>query len=310
MRILVTGGAGYIGCVLVPMLLEHGYKVRVLDNLMYGGAGLVSCVHHPNFELIIGDVRDRSLLRHRAIYGCDAVVHLAAIVGFPACRKNPELAHSVNFLGSVELGGAVGQSCPVIFASTGSNYGAVKDGICTEETLLNPLSLYGKSKVRAEEYLQDHCDVVTYRFATAFGLSPRMRLDLLINDFVSQVVAQRYLVVYESHFMRTFIHVRDMARSILFALEHLDTMAGQVYNVGSEKMNHSKRQVCEAIREQVDYYLHYADVGQDADKRDYVVSYSKIKAAGFDTTVSIEEGIAELMRGLPLFSVRNPYSNV
>jgi len=277
---------------------------------MYSGAGLVSCVRHPNFEFIVGDVRDKDTLRYRAAYGCDAIVHLAAVVGFPACRKNPDLAHSINFLGSVELGRTVGKSCPIIFASTGSNYGAVRDGICTEETPLNPLSLYGKSKVLAEEHLREHCDVVIYRFATAFGLSPRMRLDLLINDFVNQVITQRYLVVYEAHFMRTFIHVRDMARSILFALEHLGEMIGEAYNVGSEKMNRSKAQICEAIRAQANHYLHYADVGQDADKRDYVVSYDKISALGFDTTVSIEEGIAELIRGMPLFSVRNPYSNV
>lgn len=309
MKVLVTGGAGYLGCILVPMLLQEGYKVHVLDNLMYGGAGLVSCVRHPNFELTVGDIRDRDTL-FQVGYGCDTVVHLAAIVGFPACRKDPELADSVNFFGSVELGRTIGRSRPIIFASTGSNYGAVSDGICTEETPLNPLSLYGKVKVRAEEYLQEYCDVVTYRFATAFGLSPRMRLDLLINDFVNQVITQRYLVVYEARFMRTFIHVVDMAKSILFALENLDAMTGKIYNVGSGKLNYSKQQICEAIREQANYYLHYADVDQDADKRDYVMSYDKIAALGFDTTITIEEGIAELIRGLPLFSVRNPYSNV
>ena len=309
MKILVTGGAGYVGCILVPMLLQEGYEVRVLDSLMYGGAGLASCARHAGFEFTKGDVRDRETL-FRLGQGCDAVVHLAAIVGFPACRKNPELADSVNFFGSVELGRTIGKSRPIIFASTGSNYGAVEDGICTENTPLNPLSLYGKTKVQAEAYMREWCDVIVYRFATAFGLSPRMRLDLLINDFVNQVVTQKYLVVYEPHFMRTFIHVVDMARSIIFALENLDKMAGEVYNVGSDDNNRSKQQICEAIQDKVDYYLHYADVGKDVDKRNYVVSYDKIASLGFETTVSVEEGIAELVRGLPLFDVRNPYSNV
>lgn len=309
MKVLVTGGAGYVGCILTPMLLHEGHAVRVLDNLTYGGAGLAGCARHSKFEFIKGDVRDRETVCEAA-KGCDAIVHLAAIVGFPACRKNPELAHSVNFLGSVEIGRTIGRSKPIVFASTGSNYGAVEDGVCTEETPLNPLSLYGRTKVRAEEYLREWCDVVTYRFATAFGVSPRMRLDLLINDFVNQAVTQHYLVVYERHFMRTFIHVVDMARSIIFALSNLDTMVGNVYNIGSPVLNRSKQQICEAIQKEVDYYLHYADVGEDADKRNYVVSYDKLGSTGFRTTITIEEGIAELVRGLPLFCMRNPYSNV
>jgi nucleoside-diphosphate-sugar epimerase len=229
MKILVTGGAGYVGSTLVPMLLSAGHKVRVLDNLMYGGEGLIPCFRNPNFEFMEGDICDKPTLIH-AIWGCDLVIHLAAIVGFPACRRDPNLAHSVNYLGTRNVAHVAGRSLPIIFASTGSNYGAV-DGVCTEETPLKPLSLYGRTKVAAEQCLLEECETVIYRFSTGFGLSPRMRLDLLINDFVRQVITEHYLVVYEAHFMRTFIHVVDMARAFLFAVDGLDHMLGEVYNV-------------------------------------------------------------------------------
>jgi nucleoside-diphosphate-sugar epimerase len=309
MKILLTGGAGYIGCVLTPILLENGHSVRVLDNLMYGGVGLMTHFRNPQFELVCGDIRDPRTV-DGAMEGCDAVIHLAAIVGFPACRKNPELAEGVNVGGTKVIATAAGRDRLVMFGSTGSNYGALVDEICTEETPLNPLSLYGKTKTAAERHLMENCNTIAYRFATGFGLSPRPRLDLLVNDFVYTALKQRYLVIYESHFMRTFIHVCDIARSYLFAIENAGRMQGQVFNVGSENMNYSKAQVCEMIRSKVDYYLHYADVGEDADKRNYVVSYEKISDLGYRTTISLEDGIGELIRGLQAISVSNPYSNV
>jgi len=242
--------------------------------------------------------------------GCDAVVHLVAIVGFPACRKYPDLAQTVNVDGTKVVAQAAGRNRLVLFGSTGSNYGALVDEICTEETPLRPLSLYGKTKTAAEQHLMENCTTIAYRFATAFGVSPRLRLDLLVNDFVHKAVTERYLVIYESHFMRTFIHVYDIARSFLFALENADRMAGQVYNVGSEQMNHSKREVCEMIKEQVDYYLHCADVGEDADKRNYVVSYKKIEGLGFETTITVPEGIRELVSAMEVLEFKTPYSNV
>ena len=308
-KILVTGGAGYIGSSLVPMLLEHKYKVRVLDCLLYGGATLLPYFRNPNFDFIRGDIRNPLTVRE-ALEGCDAVIHLAAIVGFPACRKNPDLAQTVNFDGTRIIADAVGRSRPVLFGSTGSNYGALEQEVCTEETPLNPLSLYGKTKTAAEQYLMEHCDTTAFRFATAFGVSPRIRLDLLINEFVYNALKMRYLVVYESHFMRTFIHVQDMCRAFLFALQHNDKMRGQVYNCGSESMNFSKGQICDLIRKKVDYYLHYAEVGEDADKRNYVVSYKKLHALGYRTTVTVEEGIEELVRALQVVDVTNPYTNV
>ncbi|MBI3935245.1 MAG: NAD(P)-dependent oxidoreductase [Acidobacteria bacterium] len=308
MKILVTGGAGYIGSVLVPLLLEEGHSVRVLDSLMYGGAGLMPNFRKSNFDFVRGDIRDHQTV-HDAIRGCDVVIHLAAIVGFPACRKHAVLAEAVNLGGTKVVAEEAGRERLVLFGSTGSNYGALVDQVCTEETPLNPLSLYGKTKTAAERHLLEHCNTIAYRFATAFGLSPRMRLDLLVNDFVYTAMKLRYLVVYEAHFMRTFIHVHDIARSFLFALDNADRMRGQVYNVGSESLNYSKAQLCEMIGRKVDYYLHLADVGEDADKRNYVVSYDKISSLGYHTTVTLEEGIDELVRGLALIEINNPYSN-
>lgn len=309
MKILVTGGAGYIGSAVVPLLLEHNYGVRVLDNLMYGGQGLLMNFRDPEFEFVKGDIRDGRVVRD-AVKGCDAIIHLAAIVGFPACRKEPQLARQVNVEGTEHVAAAAGKSVPVLFASTGSNYGALSDDVCTEETPLNPLSLYGQTKTEAERRLLDDCRTVAYRFATAFGLSPRLRLDLLINDFVYNAVAVRHLVVYEKHYMRTFIHVRDIARSYLLALDHLDTMLGQVYNVGSDALNCSKEDICRLIQKHVDFYLHFADVDKDADQRNYVVNYDKIAALGFRTSIGLEEGITELIRALRAVEVKNPYYNV
>jgi nucleoside-diphosphate-sugar epimerase len=309
MRVLVTGGAGYIGCVLVPQLLENGYQVRVLDDLMYNGTGLLPHFRNPRFDFVKGDIRDVEIVGD-AMRGCDIIIHLAAVVGFPACRKYPDLAQTVNVEGTQVISRVAGRERLVLFGSTGSNYGALVDEICTEETPLHPLSLYGKTKTAAEQYLLENNSTIAYRFATAFGLSPRMRLDLLVNDFVYTALKSRYLVIYESHFMRTFIHVYDIACSFLFAIENADSMLGQVYNVGSETMNYSKLQVCEMIRKKIDYYLHQADIGEDLDKRNYQVSYKKISGLGYHTTITLEEGIDELVHGLQVLDTSTPYSNV
>jgi nucleoside-diphosphate-sugar epimerase len=309
MKILVTGGAGYIGSVLVPMLLRRDHHVRVLDTLMYGGHSLLPHFRHPNFEFTKGDVRDPQTVE-KAVADCDLVIHLAAIVGFPACRKYPDLAQTINVEGTKVVGRAAGPDRLILLGSTGSNYGALVDEVCTEDTPLNPLSLYGKTKTTAEQYLRENNRTIAYRFATAFGSSPRLRLDLLVNDFVHKAVSESYLVVYEPHFMRTFIHVHDIARSFLFAIENAERMAGQVYNIGSAEMNYSKAEVCEKIKEQIPYYLHYADVGEDQDKRNYHVSYEKINQLGYETTISLEEGISELVRTMAIVDGENPYTNV
>ncbi len=309
MKVLITGGAGYIGTTLAPVLLEKGHEVRVLDNLMFGGTGLLPLFRNPRFEFMKGDIQDPQAVLN-AVDDCDAVIHLAAIVGFPACRKYPELAQKVNLEATKLLAAAVGRTRLVLYASTGSNYGALEDEVCREDAPLNPVSLYGKTKTAAERYLLDNCTTIAYRFATAFGLSPRMRLDLLINDFVYTALSQRYLIIYEPHFMRSFIHVYDIARAFVFAIEQAERMKGEIYNVGSETMNYTKGQVCAILQKHLDFYLHCADVGEDADKRNYLVSYEKIRAAGYTTTITVDEGIEEIRRGLEVLEVRNQYSNV
>lgn len=309
MKILVTGGAGYVGSVLVPELLKRQYKVRVLDNLMYGGQGLVPSFFDPNFEMLRGDVRDKKTVEE-ALKDVDAIIHLAAIVGYPACKKNPDLARSVNYEATLQLEKLRGKNIPFLFGSTGSNYGAVVGQLCTEETPLNPLSLYGETKTRAERYLLSRDDTVCYRFATAFGASNRMRLDLLINDFVYQAVRHRNVTIYEKSFKRTFIHVRDMVRSFLFAIESFDKVKNQVFNVGSEAMNYSKEEIALFLKKKLDYYLHFAEIGQDEDKRNYEVSYAKIEKTGFATSVSLEQGIDELIKVSRVLDIHNQYSNV
>jgi nucleoside-diphosphate-sugar epimerase len=309
LKVLVTGRAGYIGCVLVPLLLARGYQVRVVDNLMCGGAGLLSNFRNPRFEFLVGDIRDERQMAE-AMKGSNVIIHLAAIVGFPACRKYPDLAQTVNVDGTKVVAKAAGRQRCVLFASTGSNYGALVNELCTEETPLKPLSLYGKTKTAAEQHLFENCNTIAYRLATAFGVSPRMRFDLQVNHFVYTALQARDLVLYEAHSMRTFIHVYDIARSFLFGIENASRMQGQVFNVGSEEMNYSKAQVCEMIRRKVDYYLHCADVGEDEDRRNYVVSYQKIKSYGYNTTINLEQGIDELVRAAKALEAGNLYSNV
>lgn len=309
MRVLVTGGAGFIGSVLVPELLKRQYKVRVVDNLMYGGGGLVPCFFDKNFEMIRGDVREASVMQS-VLKDIDLIIHLAAIVGYPACKKSPHLAQTVNFEATVQLEKLRDPQIPILFGSTGSNYGAVIGQICTEETPLNPISLYGETKTKAENYLLSSGNVVCYRFATAFGASNRMRLDLLINDFVYQAARHRNITIYEKSFKRTFIHVRDMVKSFLFAIDNFAQMKGNVYNVGSDDMNYSKEELAMFLKRKCDYYLHFAEIGQDEDKRNYEVSYQKISAMGYKTTVSLEEGIDELIKVSQVLDLHNAYSNV
>lgn len=309
MKVLVTGGAGYVGSVLLPLLLENGCSVTVLDNLRFGGHGLLPYFLNPRFHFINGDIRDERTVKD-ALKGVDMIVHLAAIVGFPACKKEPSVSEEINYGGTVLLNRLRSTEQPVIFASTGSNYGAVPNGVCTEETSLNPLTIYGKTKTMAEQVLLDSKNAIVYRFATAFGLSLRLRLDLLINDFVFQALKKNFLLIYEKEFRRTFIHVRDMARSFMFAIDHFEQMNGNVYNVGSENMNISKEEMALCIKKYIDYFLEFAGTGEDPDKRDYEVSYEKIRKVGFHTTINLEDGIKELIRGLKVVEIFNPYSNV
>jgi nucleoside-diphosphate-sugar epimerase len=308
-NVLITGGAGYVGTATIPLLLENGYKVRVVDSLRFSGQAIIPFFANPNFEFIKGDVRDRKLMKN-AVKGMDVIIHLAGIVGFPACRKDPELSRDINVNGTQVVVDVANKKIPIIFASTGSTYGKLIEEVCTETTPLNPLSNYGVHKVEGEEIVKKNKKFIIYRYATAFGVSPRLRLDLLPNDFTYQAVRNKTLIVYEKHFMRTFIHVRDMALSFLFALENYSKMEGEVFNVGDNSMNHSKESICNMIREKVDCYVHFANVGSDVDQRNYVVSYDKIADLGYRNTISMEEGINELISVMEVIETQNPYYNV
>lgn len=308
MNILLTGGAGFIGTTLIPLLLERHYHVTVVDNLLYGGIPLLQFFHHKNFEFVKEDVRNKQAIK-ALCKDKDVIIHLAAIVGFGACRKDPMLAKEVNYLGTKTIASSIRTSQYIIFASTNTNYGAFKDKVCTEESPLNPQSIYGKTKTMAEEYLMAHTNATSYRFSTGFGVSPRLRLDVLINEFVYHAVKEKYLVVYESEFIRSFIHVTDMARAILFAIDHEQQMRGQVYNMGSEDMNVSKRDICEVIRKMTGAYIHYAAVGKDVDQRNYLVSYKKVMNLGFRTSVTMKQGIEELVRAMEAIHISTPYTN-
>ena len=309
--IFITGGAGYIGTTLIPLLLAREYRVTVYDSLMFNnGDKLLPYITNPNFTFIAGDVRDaESVAKH--IKEHDIVIHLAALVGFPICReKGEDESHSVNVIGTQNVINALSEDQYLLFGSTGSNYGEVLD-VCTEETPLNPLSIYGRTKTDAEYLVLARDNSTAFRFATAFGVSPRLRLDLLVNDLTFKSLTEGYAVIYESHFMRTFIHVKDIARVFLFAIDNHEQMKNNVYNIGSNNMNFSKKDVCELIKSKIsDSYFNYADVGQDADKRNYIVSYEKINDLGFDTTISLETGIDELIKTIPLIKMSNPYFNV
>ena len=308
MNILITGGAGYVGTSLIPILLDAGHKVHILDNLMFGGDQLLPFFRIKNFTFQKGDIRNTDDVK-TAVKNQDVIIHLAAIVGYPACRKDPRLAEEVNVNGTKNLIAATSKKQPIIFASTGSNYGQSYEMV-TEDTPLNPLSLYGQTKTLAEKLLLDQRYAVVFRFATAFGLSPRLRLDLLINDFTYKAYAEQYLVVYEKHFKRTFIHVHDMGLAFNFALENIDAMRGAAYNVGSTEMNYSKEDVCEILKKKLDLYVHYAEVGEDADKRNYLVSYDKINKLGYQTSITVEEGIDELIASFEAIEIKKMYSNV
>lgn len=306
MRILLLGGAGYVGCVTVPLLLAKGHQVRVMDNLMYGQCVLLGHFIDRNFEFMYGDITLESDVK-KAVADMDIVINLAAMVGAPACQIDPHRAETVNVKGASIVNQARGNR-PLIYPSTVSVYGELRE-ICTEESPVNPLSWYGETKYLAEQGITSSDNFVVFRPATAFGVSPRMRLDLLINDFTYQAAKTRNLVVYEGGARRSFVHVRDFGRALVHAVENFERMKNTVFNLGSEKMNLTKREIVDKIRKHINFYIHYAEFGSDPDKRDYEVSYARLRKAGFEAEISVDEGIQELIRGYQMVAIRNPYSN-
>lgn len=304
MRILITGGAGYIGSVLLPRILQKN-QVRVLDNLTYGYDGIISYINHPNLEFINGDVRNITCIKN-SLKGVDFVIHLAAIVGYPACKSKPQLAHEINYLATKKLVSHC--KVPILFTSTGSNYGHVK-GICDEDTTLNPLTEYGRTKVKAEREIQKSSDFIIYRFSTGFGLSPRLRLDLLVNDFLFKAMKDKELIVFEKDYWRSFIHVKDMAESLMFALENFEHMNQEIFNVGSEDLCMTKVDVAQRIKNHVDFYLKFANFNTDPDERNYRVSFEKIRNIGFTTKHDLDFGIREMKKAFKFIEPRECYYN-
>lgn len=309
-RILVTGGAGYLGSILVPELLAAGHQVTVLDNFMYKQASLNHVCHNPKFSVVKGDVRIESTLLP-LLREADIVIPLAALVGAPLCKQDPVGATSTNRDAILSMLKHLSPQQLVLMPTTNSAYGSGdENNFCTEESPLNPISQYAIEKVEVEKHLMQHPSAVSFRLATVFGMSPRMRLDLLVNDFTYRAVHDRFVVLFESHFKRNYIHVRDIARVFLHAIGSAERMTGQIYNVGLSDANVSKGELCERIRQQIpDFTFLEAPVGKDPDQRNYVVSNAKLEATGFKTSVSLDAGIAELIKGYAM--IRNTrYGNV
>ncbi len=310
MKILVTGGAGYIGAVLVPHLLDEGHEVTVLDNFLYGQGSLLDCCHDPRLSIVRGDARNETLVTE-FLRRADAILPLACLTGAPLCDKYPQEARSVNLDAIALILKHLSPSQWVIFPTTNSGYGVGEtDVFCTETTPLRPVSLYGQLKVDAETLVLDRPNTLTLRLATVFGISPRMRLDLLVNDFTYRAVTDGFIVLFEAGFKRNYVHVRDVARAFAHSLTNFDRMKGEPYNVGLSEANLSKRELCEEIRKQVPRFtIVEAEVGRDPDGRNYIVSNEKIERTGFKATVSLQTGIAELIKGYQVIR-RSGYSNV
>jgi nucleoside-diphosphate-sugar epimerase len=309
MKILVTGGAGYLGSVLVPRLLEEGHDVTVLDNFMYNQTPLLDHCINSKLSIVCGDARNEELLK-KLMAPADAVFPMACLTGAPLCNKDPWTAQAVLSDAVKAIIKFKSREQKVVFPTTNSGYGIGEKGkYCTEETPLRPVSLYGKLKVEAENAVLD-AGGITLRLATAFGMSPRMRLDLLVNDFTYRAVYDRFIVLFEAGFNRNFIHVRDVAKAFIHSLNNFEQMKGEAYNVGLSDANLNKRELCEAIKKHVpEFHIVESQIGEDPDKRDYLVSNEKIEATGYKPDVSLDEGIEELVKGYKILK-RNQFANI
>ena len=303
-NILVTGGAGYLGSSMVPELLAKGHKVTVIDNFMWRQNSLAHVCNNPNFEVVRGDVRIENEVLP-LVKKADIIIPLAAYVGAPLCAQDPVGASSTNHDAIVMMLKHLSKHQRILMPTTNSAYGSGdENNFCTEESPLYPMSLYAIEKVKVEKELMQHPSAISFRLATVFGMSPRMRIDLLVNDFTYRAVHDRFVVLFESSFKRNYIHVRDIARAFIHGIENYEKMNGQIYNVGLSEANVSKKELCETIKKQVpDFTFIDAPIGKDPDQRNYIVSNEKIEATGYRPQVSLDAGIRELIKGFAM--IRN-----
>lgn len=309
-KILVTGGAGYIGSVLVPMLLKEGHEVTVLDNFYFNQSTLLECCMNPDFHIVRGDARKEELVKE-LMEGKDYIIPLAAMVGFPLCKADEVAAETTN-LGAVKT--ILKLRKPeqrIIYPCTNSGYGVGEgDKFCTEETPMRPISLYGVTKTEAERLILEAGNSLTFRFATVFGASTRMRLDLLVNDFVYRAVFDRTAVLFEGKYKRNYIHIRDAAGAFVHAINHFEEMKGKPYNCGLSSANLSKLELCAKIKEHIPEFVYLeAPIGEDPDKRDYIVSNERLEATGWKPKYSLDDGIEELKKVYTIIKNKT-YSNI
>jgi nucleoside-diphosphate-sugar epimerase len=310
MKILITGGAGYIGSVLTPTLLAAGHQVTVLDNFMFRQNSLGDCCYHDHFQVLRGDARDEALMS-KLVAQADAIIPLAALVGAPLCDRDPIAAKTINQEAIEMLCRLASKDQWILMPVTNSGYGVGEKGkFCDENTPLRPISLYGVTKVNAEAKVLERENSISFRLATVFGVSPRMRMDLLVNDFVYRALNDRAVVIFEGHFKRNYIHVRDVVRAFLHGLDNFSSMKGKPYNVGLDDANLSKLELCAVIKKHLPKFVFLeAPIGEDPDKRDYIVSNARIAATGFKPEWNLDRGIQELLKGFTI--MRNTlYSNV
>ena len=308
-NVLVTGGAGYIGSILVPDLLSDGHKVTVLDNFMYKQNSLASSCIHPNLEIAMGDIRDKVLVK-RLVAEHEVIIPLAAIVGAPACNRDATAAESVNLEAAIHIISVASKDQKIVMPTTNSAYGTTKAGeVSSETSALNPISSYAKHKVEVEAALMENPLNVSFRLATVFGMSPRMRLDLLVNDLCYRAIHERSVVLFEADFIRNYVHVRDVSRVLRWAIDS-EKATGEIFNFGLTEANLSKRMLCEAIQRHVPSFVFVeAEFGRDPDQRNYTVSNAKIESTGFSFEFGLDRGLSELVKGLA--TLRNSqYTNL
>ena len=309
-NILVTGGAGYLGSTMVPDLLAAGHKVTVLDNFMFKQTSLNHCCYHPNFSVVKGDIRIESVMKP-LMQKADVIIPLAALVGAPLCSSDPVGATTTNHDAIALMLKLLSKEQIVLMPTTNSAYGTGdENNFCTEESPLRPISQYAIEKVEIEKELMEHPNAISFRLATVFGMSPRMRIDLLVNDFTYRAVNDRFVVLFESYFKRNYIHVRDVSRVFQHALNNHDKMKGEIFNVGLSDANVSKKELCEIIQKQIpDFIFIDAPVGKDPDQRNYIVSNEKIEATGYKQEFPLDRGIQDLIKGYTMLK-NTRYGNV